>query len=381
MVTSGSGQYYIEFRSRYAWDYGHTYIVHGRVGEAPTKDSVAGLSPVGDDATAWVIGHYVPVPAETGWTDGDLEDKYVSARYRVLMSKDAVRPGHGLYQGPAGPFAHVERRTLQLQRLRRRTSRKFMGLKVPSSTLIYPKVFVTHLRLINTGHPDAAETLVSDNVKEMSNPTRDGRAMINNGVHTIRADGDAASTARGRADSGPEGHDRPSGYRAEAAKLDRLRPHRPLITDLTVQACKIQRDRRVGGQPCAFGCATTSPRDVARQAMRRRRPPPAASRSATSRRKRKKRSSTRSRRRCGIAASAKYQWAKFPAVVTEDSVNYCATVDAQSPYPAYNGDQAYIVEAQMAGGQSDFGGHGSHRRRQRLRDRHQDVREVRPRSQ
>jgi hypothetical protein len=47
--------------------------------------------------------------------------------------------------------------------------------------------------------------------------------------------------------------------------------------------------------------------------------------------------------------SAKYRWAKFPAVVTEDSVNYCATVDAQSPYAAYNGRQAYIVEAQMSG--------------------------------
>jgi hypothetical protein len=48
-------------------------------------------------------------------------------------------------------------------------------------------------------------------------------------------------------------------------------------------------------------------------------------------------------------ASAKYHWAKFPAVVTEGSVNYCATVDAQSPYAAYNGRQAYIVEAQMSG--------------------------------
>ena len=49
------------------------------------------------------------------------------------------------------------------------------------------------------------------------------------------------------------------------------------------------------------------------------------------------------------AGSAKYHWAKFPAVVTEDSVNYCATVDAQSPYAAYNGRQAYIVQAQMSG--------------------------------
>jgi hypothetical protein len=47
--------------------------------------------------------------------------------------------------------------------------------------------------------------------------------------------------------------------------------------------------------------------------------------------------------------SAKYHWAKFPEVVTEGSVNYCATVDAQSTYAAYNGRQAYIAGAQMSG--------------------------------
>jgi hypothetical protein len=36
-------------------------------------------------------------------------------------------------------------------------------------------------------------------------------------------------------------------------------------------------------------------------------------------------------------------------MVTAGSVNYCATVDAQSPYAAYNGRQAYIVETQMSG--------------------------------
>ncbi len=49
-------------------------------------------------------------------------------------------------------------------------------------------------------------------------------------------------------------------------------------------------------------------------------------------------------------AAAKYKWATFPEVVTEDSVNYCAIVDAQSPYAAYSGRQAYIVEAKVVGG-------------------------------
>jgi hypothetical protein len=188
VVTSGSGAYYIEFRSRYAWDYGHTYLVHGRVGETPTKDSVAGLSPVGDDATAWVIGHYVPVPAETGWTDGDLEDKYVTSRYRVLMNKDEYDRDIA-YIKDLQSHSHTWSAELYNCNAFVADVAKYMGLKVPSSTLIYPKIFVSHMRLINTGHPEAAETLVSDNVKEMSNPTRDGRAMINNHVYRIGPDG------------------------------------------------------------------------------------------------------------------------------------------------------------------------------------------------
>jgi hypothetical protein len=49
--------------------------------------------------------------------------------------------------------------------------------------------------------------------------------------------------------------------------------------------------------------------------------------------------------------AAKYRWAKFPTAVGEESVNYCGMVDAQSPYAAYNGRQAYIVEAHLRGGQ------------------------------
>lgn len=49
------------------------------------------------------------------------------------------------------------------------------------------------------------------------------------------------------------------------------------------------------------------------------------------------------------AASAKYRWAKFPVTVSGE-VNYCATVDAKSPYPAYSGKQAYIIEAKVVGG-------------------------------
>jgi hypothetical protein len=139
-----------------------------------------------------VIGHYVPVPAETGWTDGDLEDKYVSARYRVLMNKDQYdRVVAHIRQMQAS--SHIWSAELYNCNAFVADVANYMGLKVPSSTLIYPKIFVSHLRMLNTGHPEAADTLVSDNVKEMSNPTRDGRAMINTGVHTIHPDGTPAT--------------------------------------------------------------------------------------------------------------------------------------------------------------------------------------------
>ncbi len=48
--------------------------------------------------------------------------------------------------------------------------------------------------------------------------------------------------------------------------------------------------------------------------------------------------------------TARYRWAKFPEITTQDSVNYCAIVDGKSPYPAYNGRQAYIVETKVLGG-------------------------------
>ena len=50
------------------------------------------------------------------------------------------------------------------------------------------------------------------------------------------------------------------------------------------------------------------------------------------------------------AGAAKYRWAKFPTVPQSDEVSYCATVDAQSPYAAYNGRQAYIVDTKVVGG-------------------------------
>jgi hypothetical protein len=129
----------------------------------------------------WLMGHYVPVPSDTGWTDGDLEDRYITARYRVLVSKEQ-------YDRTVAYIRNLQAKSttwsVELYNCNAFVAdiAKFMGLKAPSSSWIYPKVFVTNMRKINTGHPEAADELVSENVKEMNNPTRDGRAMIASGM-------------------------------------------------------------------------------------------------------------------------------------------------------------------------------------------------------
>jgi hypothetical protein len=49
------------------------------------------------------------------------------------------------------------------------------------------------------------------------------------------------------------------------------------------------------------------------------------------------------------ANAAQYKWPKITDAL-EGNVNYCGTVNAKSPYPAYNGRQAFIVEATLSGG-------------------------------
>src|SRR5450759_806563 len=86
--------YFVEFRARSAASYGHMYVLYGQVngrGEI-VKSDIAGLHPAGDSnncencsVVSWTLGHLLFVPSETGASDGDLEEKYVSARYRVMV--------------------------------------------------------------------------------------------------------------------------------------------------------------------------------------------------------------------------------------------------------------------------------------------------------
>lgn len=156
-VERRGGQYFVEFRSRYALSYGHTFLVHGRLNERGEvgqvrAEQVAGLHPAGDGPQLWSVGHVLPVPAETGPSDGDLEDEYISNRFRVTLSEPEYRrvAAHIRNKQKNSPTWHAV-----IYNCNRWVGEvaQYMGLKAPDNTLLYPAEYISSLRALNSGGP------------------------------------------------------------------------------------------------------------------------------------------------------------------------------------------------------------------------------------
>jgi hypothetical protein len=80
--------YFVEFRSRGAQSFGHTFVLFGKLGEGNRFASykIAGLHPKGDSAT-YTMGLWIPVAAETGPSDGDVDEQFMTARYCVTLTE------------------------------------------------------------------------------------------------------------------------------------------------------------------------------------------------------------------------------------------------------------------------------------------------------
>jgi hypothetical protein len=154
-VEPRGGRYFVEFRSRYALSYGHTFLVYGQlnsrgeVGQV-TADQVAGLHPAGEGPQLWSVGHVIPVPAETGPSDGDLEDQYISARFRIVMDEAQFRR-------VAAHIRRKQRTSVMWHAVLYNCNRwvgevaSYMGLKAPSNTMLYPPEYIASLRSLNIG--------------------------------------------------------------------------------------------------------------------------------------------------------------------------------------------------------------------------------------
>jgi hypothetical protein len=140
--------YFIEFRARSAMSYGHTFAVIGRSGQRLTKANVVGLHPFTESSIPWVVGHVIVVPSETGWSDGDIEDRYIIARYRISLSESEYRHLMTYVAGlkASSPLWHA---VLYNCNAFVGDIAAHMGLQIPSSSLVLPKEYITELKSLN----------------------------------------------------------------------------------------------------------------------------------------------------------------------------------------------------------------------------------------
>lgn len=156
-AQAGPGRYYMEFRARTALSYGHTFVMHGRLnarGEIMTRE-VAGLHPAGDEVLPWMVGHVIPVQSETGPSDGDLEDQYVAARYRINLTADQYANVSGFIKNlqASSPMWHAVWYNCNAFV---GDIARHMGLQSPGS-LEFPADYINGIRRMNGGRSTMPE--------------------------------------------------------------------------------------------------------------------------------------------------------------------------------------------------------------------------------
>ena len=149
-----SKPYFVEFRARSALSYGHTFAVYGRVGAKTGSAQVAGLHPFTESSIPWMMGHLIPVPSETGASDGDTEDQYIIARYRVRLTEPEYRKMTEYIRRlqASSPVWHA---VLYNCNAFVADIARSIGLRTPSS-LQMPKEFINDLKDLNSRPVSAA---------------------------------------------------------------------------------------------------------------------------------------------------------------------------------------------------------------------------------
>jgi hypothetical protein len=162
--------YFIEFRARSAYSYGHTFLVHGRVGQKITADDVIGLHPFTESPIPWMIGHIIPVPSETGASDGDYEDEYIIARYRIYLSEAEYQPILATMREwqKTTPLWHA---AIYNCNAFVGSVARYMGFKIPFH-LLYPQDYIETMKAMNGGrdvlNPDEVRTAATSDTRRQA---------------------------------------------------------------------------------------------------------------------------------------------------------------------------------------------------------------------
>ena len=141
--SSTKGMYYVDFRARTAASYGHAFVWFGRAGER--KVDVAGLHPATDSVIPYIVGHVLPVLAETGKSYGDLDEEYLTASYRVYMDEAQAKEVFAYIKHLQATSPVWNAATWNCVAFIQAIA-SHMGLRVPGNHLLYPEDWVNRLR-------------------------------------------------------------------------------------------------------------------------------------------------------------------------------------------------------------------------------------------
>jgi hypothetical protein len=188
-----SRPYFVEFRARSAYSYGHTFLVHGRVGQKITARDVIGLHPATESSVPWMIGHLIPVVSETGASDGDYEDKYIIARYRVLLTEPEYKKTLAMMRGMQRNHPVWHAVLYNCNRFVGDIAQN-MGLQSPANSLLMPKEYINALKSINGGRAQLSGPM----------PSRQQAASAGKRQQTAKRQQPAATNARVEAAAHPQ---------------------------------------------------------------------------------------------------------------------------------------------------------------------------------
>ena len=144
--------HFVEFRSRTAASYGHSFVFFGKLGAAGKfgQFQVAGLHPKGDDPAVYMQGHVVPVPSETGASFGDLDEQYLTARYCVVLSEAEYNKLALFIRGLQARSKEWHAPTKNCNGFIGDIA-KSVGLVAPPTHILLPEHYVTMMRDLNGG--------------------------------------------------------------------------------------------------------------------------------------------------------------------------------------------------------------------------------------
>jgi hypothetical protein len=151
-VRAPGKPYFVEFRSRTAVSYGHTFVLHGRLGDGNRYASyqIAGLHPKGDDPGIYMQGMMVPVASETGPSWGDQDEQYLTARFCVTLTEAEYRKALAYIKHLQATKKTWHATTYNCNAFAADIARH-IGLDSPNPNMYLPPTFINRMAELNRG--------------------------------------------------------------------------------------------------------------------------------------------------------------------------------------------------------------------------------------